>query len=175
MKICISGYAGSGKTTIANALSLKTNIPVLNITFKDLAKEHGTSLEELQKLAEHDRAIDKKLDELIISEASKMKNVIVSTWLAPWTIKDADIKVFLEASISTRAARVAKRDKFALEEALQHVRERDSQNIQRYKRYYAINIEDKSIFDIIINTDKVTIEEAVEIIKSLIQARGDQK
>ncbi|MEM3609466.1 MAG: cytidylate kinase family protein [Candidatus Anstonellales archaeon] len=171
MKICISGFAGSGKTTIAKKLSEKLKYPIINITFKDLAKEKNLTLEEVQKLAEKDKNIDLELDNLIIKKAKELDNCIISTWLGPWVIKDADLRIFLFAPIEERAKRIAERDKMSFEEALDHIKKRDNQNIKRYKKLYKIDIRNTDIFDLVINTSKLSIEQTADLVNTLAKIK----
>ncbi|MCX8166624.1 MAG: cytidylate kinase family protein [Candidatus Micrarchaeota archaeon] len=172
MKICISGFAGSGKTTVANKLSEMLKFPVINITFKDLAKAKGVNLEEIQKLAEKDPNIDLELDRLIVEKASQNQNCIISTWLSPWIIKDADLRVFLFAPLETRAKRVAQRDNIDFTKALKHVKRRDSQNIRRYKKLYKIDIRNTEIFDMLINTKDLEVLQVAELIIKWLSLKG---
>lgn len=173
MKICISGFAGSGKTTIAKKLNEKLNYPIINITFKDLAKEKNLTLEEIQKLAEKDKTIDLELDKLIVKRANELENCIISTWLGPWIVKDANIRIFLFAPLEERAKRISERDKMTFEEALKHVKKRDNQNIKRYKRLYNIDIRNTEIFELIINTSKLTVEQTTYLIYALVKIKSE--
>jgi cytidylate kinase len=160
--ICIGGYTGSGKDTIADIVANKLNFKRIKFSFKDIAKEIGISLMEYQRRAERDLTIDRKFDQKVIA-AAKGK-CIISTWIAAWMVKKAVLRVFLEASESERAKRIAKRDGMSYSEALKHIRDRDTHNRGRYMALYKIDIYDKSIFDLIINTEKFTPEQSAEII-----------
>jgi cytidylate kinase len=160
--ICIGGYTGSGKDTIADLVANKLNFKRIKFSFKDVAKELNIPLMEYQKYVEKDLTIDKKFDERIIKEAKG--KCVISTWLSPWIVKNAVLRVFLEASEEERAKRIAKRDKMTFKKALEHIKERDMHNRGRYLALYGIDIYDKSIFDLIINTEKLTPKQSAEIV-----------
>ncbi len=167
--ICIGGYTGSGKDTIADIVANKLNFKRIKFSFKDVARELNIPLMEYQKYVERDLTIDKKFDEKILKEAKG--KCVISTWLSPWYIKNAILKVFLEASEEERARRIAKRDKMKFKEALRHVNERDMHNRGRYLALYKIDICDKSVFDLIINTEKFSPEQSAEIIIAAYKAK----
>lgn len=160
--ICIGGLVGSGKDTIADIVAEKLGFKRIKFSFKDVAKELKIPLMEYQKYVEKDLTIDKKFDEKVIKEAKG--NCVISTWLSPWMIKNPTLRVYLDASEEERARRIAKRDKMKFKDALNHVRKRDLHNRGRYLALYGIDIFDKSIFDIIINTEKFNPEQIANII-----------
>jgi cytidylate kinase len=176
MIICISGLSGSGKNTVAKLVAKKLKYRLIDPTFKSLALEKGMTLMQFQKLAEKDKNIDKEFDKKLIEEAKK-GNAVVSTWLGPWMIKDASLKVWLYASKNERAKRIAKRDGMTIEQAKRHITKRDSSNQKRYMKLYNINIFDQSDFDLVLNTEHVPPEKSAEIIvfaaKNLSKKVGD--
>ena len=162
MIISISGLTGCGKNTLGEAIAKEFGLRMVAPTFKDLAKKERVSLMEFQKRAEKDPNIDLKFDALLKEEAAK-GNCVVTTWLGSWMV-DADFKVYLYASEKVRAERIGKRDKMSPEEALKHVKARDSGNLNRYKKLYKIDITDSSKFDLVLDTDKLTKEQTREIV-----------
>jgi len=170
--VCISGYVGSGKTTVALKLAELLDYPHLNITCKDIARERGMKLEEVQKLAEEDRNIDIELDKLIVKRAREMGGCVVSTWLSPWMIPES-FKAWLEASPGMRASRVAGRENITAAQALEHVNTRDSQNIERYKKLYSIDISKHEMFNLVIANENKSAEEVAGVIaKALKEFEG---
>ena len=110
MKIAISGLSGCGNTTTSTVLSKKLGFPLVNFTFRNLAKEKGMSLEELSEKAKYNSDIDKELDTRQASMARENENAILASRLAIWMLPEADVKVYLEASEKTRAERIMKRE-----------------------------------------------------------------
>lgn len=174
MIICVSGLAGCGKNTVGMKVAEKLKLRPVQISFKDEAKARGMMLMELQELASREKKFDLELDACIVKEAEK-GNCVVMTWLGPWMVKGADLRVWLEASEEERARRVAGRDKMSREEALKHVRARDANNRARYKKYYKIDIDDRSIFDLVVNTGRFGPEQAAEIVAETAELLGPRK
>lgn len=170
MIICISGLAGSGKNTVGEIVAKKLNLKEVKLSFKDEAKKEGKELMKIQRAAGRDESYDRKLDREIVKRARK-GNCVVMTWLGPWMVKNADLRVWLNVSEKERARRVAKRDGMSFKEALAHIRKRDRDNIRRYKRYYGIDITDHGIFDLEINSDVFNPQQIADIIIKAAEAK----
>ncbi|NYZ77033.1 cytidylate kinase family protein [Candidatus Micrarchaeota archaeon] len=169
MIIAVWGFTGSGKNTLGKLLAEKLGYRMVCPTFKDLAKEQGIPLMELQKRAEKDHSIDRKFDELLKKEIAG-GDCVVTTWLGPW-MADADVRIKLVVSEKTRAERVAGREGISVKEALKHVRERDGNNIKRYKAVYGIDITDEEIFDAILDGERSTPEELLKAALRVIEKK----
>ncbi len=168
--IAVSGQPASGKTTIARKLAEMYGLRYVSngMLFRKLAEELGISFIELHKRAEQDYTIDKMIDEKAIEEAKK-GDIVIEGHLAGWILKDiADVKIYLKADINLRAERLAKRDGKSIEEALAEIKFREENNRNRYLKIYGIDIRDLSVFDIVIDTTYLTVEEVLEILKSYI-------
>ncbi len=163
MIIAISGMSGSGKNTVgekvANALRMRT----VEYTFKDYANDSGIDLMEFQKMARKNSNIDKDFDRRVVRDANK-GNCVITTWLGPWTVKKAKLRVWLDADEKTRANRISKREKRSVSNALTHLRKRDRDNILRYKKLYGIDIRDREIFDIVVNTENLLPDDIAKMI-----------
>ena len=163
MIICISGLSGSGKNSVGRLVAEKLGMRLVDPTFKTIAAKQKMSLLDFHKKAEHEHGIDRKFDAALIADAKK-GNCVVSTWLGPWMVKNADIRVWLYAPSSARAQRVAKRDGMKPDEAASHIAERDESNRLRYLEIYKIDIYDHSGFELVINSESFMPEESANII-----------
>jgi len=165
MIISISGLSGSGKNTLGKELSEKLGLRLVSPTFKDLAEKEGISLIEFQKKAEKDPDIDRKFDEYLKEEAEK-GDCIFTTWLSPWIV-DADLRVNVFAPFEVRAERLAERDGISVEEAKKHIKERDDENRERWKKLYKVDIYDTSIFDVCLSSARFKPDELAEIVENI--------
>jgi cytidylate kinase len=161
--ICISGLVGAGKDTVADKVAKELKFQRVKLSFKDIAKQLNIPLMKYHEYAEKDMTIDIEFDKQIVKEARKTDSV-VSTWLGPWQINDAKLRVWLEVSPEVRAERIAKRDEMTLKEALNHVKKRDFHNRGRYMAIYGIDIFDHSVFDLIINGGNYSADQVADII-----------
>ncbi|MEM3399688.1 MAG: cytidylate kinase family protein [Candidatus Micrarchaeia archaeon] len=166
--ICISGFSASGKTTVGKKVAKLLGLKHIHYSFKHIAKKKGVSLMHIQKIAEKDKKLDLDFDARVV-ESAKEGGCVVTTWLSPWMVKNADLRVWLEATEETRARRLAGREKTSFKSALRHIRERDASNIRRYIRYYGIDIRDHSNFDLIINSERFSPDTIARIIKASME------
>lgn len=170
MIICISGLSGSGKNSVGRLVAEKLGMRLIDPTFKTLAAKEKMSLLDFHKKAEHEHSIDRSFDSRLMADAKK-GNCVVCTWLGPWMVKGADIKVWLYAPSAARAARVARRDGMGEGEAARHISERDESNRLRYLEIYKIDIYDHSGFELVINSEKFMPEESANIIVAAAMAK----
>ncbi len=169
MIIAVWGLTGSGKNTLGTLLAEELGYRMVSPTFKDVAKKEGVSLMEFQKMAEEDHRIDRKFDEVLKEECAK-GDCVVTTWLGPWMI-DAAVRIKLYVPDKERANRIAARDKMSVEEALEHIKERDENNRQRYKAVYNIDIANEDIFDVCLNGGIYTPEKLLQIALAVIRTK----
>lgn len=176
MRITISGPPGSGKTTACNKLSeiLGLKAVVFGRIFRDLAAEKNLSLGELGAIAEADPSIDKMIDTRILDIARENPNIILESRLSAYMLERNDIpafKIYLDASPAVRMSRVGIREGYTAEEVEAETLERQKSEAKRYMMYYGINIEDRSVYDLIINTDELTPDEVISKILSALEGR----
>lgn len=163
MIITIAGLSGSGKNTVGEILAKRLKLRLVDPTFKTLAEERRMDLMEFHRKAEKEHNIDKEFDARLISDVEKGP-CVVTTWLGPWMILNADLRVWVSASQHARAARLSGRDSMTQEQALAHLAERDASNRTRYLDVYRIDIYDHSDFDLVVNSEKFTPEKIADII-----------
>jgi len=161
--IAISGKSGCGNTTVSSLVAEKLGLRLVNYTFRALAEDLGITFEELICRAEADDSYDKMLDERQVSYAEKGYCVLGSR-LAIWLLEQADLKVYLEASLENRVKRIMKREGESFEEILKETAERDRRDEQRYRRIYGIDIQDYRWADLLIDTDTCDQYQAASMI-----------
>lgn len=168
MIIAIGGKHGTGKSTCAKALAESYGLRYISAgeTFRRIARERGISIKELSKFSEKDPSIDRIVDERTREEAEK-DDVVLEGQLAPWLAKDA-LKIYVTAPTKERILRISRRDSLGYEEAERETLMREASEKKRYEEYYGINVDDLSIYDLIIDTGLFSKEETVKILKEVI-------
>lgn len=169
MRITISGPPGSGKTTVCNILSDRLDCPatVFGMMFRKLAEERGLTLSELGDIAEKDPSIDEMIDNRILQIARENESMILESRLSAYMLHRNSIpafKVYLDASPRVRMQRIGLRDGESLEDAEKNTLERQASEAKRYLKYYGIDINDRSVYDMIVNTDTLTPDEVADVI-----------
>ncbi len=170
MKITISGPPGSGKSTLSKMLSAKLGLELVSMgdIFRKLATERCMSLDEFGTLAKCNDEIDRKLDDAQKKIAKEKDNIILEGRLSGFLV-DADLKVWLKAPLKIRAERIAKRENKTLSSAMKETSEREECERLRYLNYYKIDIRDLSVYDIVIDSTKLSPEEICEIVGKAVE------
>ena len=136
--------------------------------FRQMADERDMSLEAFGELAENNIEIDKKVDDRMINaaEPGMVLEARLTGHLMNRSEKDA-FKVWIEASLDTRVRRIAEREGYTEEEIddlKEKVSKREASERKRYKKYYDIDINDTSFYDLVISSEENSPEEIVESI-----------
>ncbi|MBS7606647.1 cytidylate kinase family protein [Candidatus Bathyarchaeota archaeon] len=179
--ICISGLAGSGKSTVARKIAEHYGLKYYSggDALRAIASEMGYRvsnrgwweteeglrfLEERSRNLELDRLVDKKM-----LEWAEEGNVVLDSWTMPWLLKGIGFKIWIDASDDVRAERISKRDGISIEEALKRMREREKKTKEIYKTLYGFKIgEDFEPFHVIIDVNNLNQDEVFETIRMII-------
>jgi cytidylate kinase len=180
MVICISGMAGTGKSTLAKKLAQKYGFDYYSggDALKVLALEEGYDaslpgwwespsglkfLKQREGDAKFDRAVDQKL-----LEYTEKGNVLLDSWTMPWLLKSG-FKIWLLASMEKRAARVAQRDQISVEQALKVLKEKEERTKGIYKKLYGFMLgEDFQPFNLVLDTESLNAEEVFQVLCEVI-------
>ena len=171
MRVAISGKSGCGNTTISTMVASQMGYPLINFTFRNLAKERGIEFWDFCRLAEKDDSIDRELDARQVSMAMETADCVLGSRLAIWVLKEADQKVYLTATTEERARRIQKREGGTLSQRLDETRRRDENDSARYKRIYGIDNTDPSVADMVVETDGLSPEQIASMIIGEIHSR----
>ena len=180
MVICISGMAGTGKSTLAKKLAQKYGFDYYSggDALKVLASEEGYNvsqpgwwespqglkfLKQREGDAKFDRAVDQKL-----LEYTEKGNVLLDSWTMPWLLKSG-FKIWLLASMEKRAARVAQRDQITVEQALKVLKEKEDRTKGIFEKLYGFMLgEDFKPFNLVLDTESLNAEEVFQVLCNVI-------
>ncbi len=169
--ITIGGLHGTGKSSVADTLAKLFGLrrASAGTVFRELAAARGMTIEEFSRVAQKDATIDRLLDDGLKREAEQGK-VVIDGQLAAWMAgSNSDLNILLTAPLDVRIARIAKRDGTDLEHARRETLAREESERLRYLEYYGIDIRDLSVYDIILNTGKYTLEGVLTVLKTAVQ------
>jgi cytidylate kinase len=173
MLVTISGPAGSGKSTAAASLAETLDYEHVSggDIFRELAAERGLTPLELNKLAEEDDQIDRDLDRRQREIAEERDDVVLESRLAGWMAGEhADFRVWLDAPLSIRAERIADREDKSVELARKETKERGDSEALRYQEYYNIDIDELGIYDLALNTARLSPEGVLNVVLTTLES-----
>lgn len=159
--IIINGHPGTGSTTASNLLAEHFGYEHVygGKIFRELAKEDGKSIEEFMALLANNPAQERQIDNQLI-ERAKQGDAIIESRVLPWLLpKDqAFYKVWLTCDFDERVRRIQKREAFDDHaEAARKITFREGVDAKRYQDLYGIDLEDRSVFDLVIDTTKIPV------------------
>ncbi len=191
ISIIVSGMPSVGKTTVARAIAEKFELRLVGggDMLKEMALEKGykpsgsdwwDTPEGMRFLAERNsnKEFDKEVDRRLI-EYVKRGRVVITSYTLPWICSDG-LKIWLKASLKTRAKRLASRDSISLDEALEIVKTRDEENRLLYRSLYGIDFgNDLSVFNYVIDTENESAHkvssEAISLVRNYIEKIGNRR
>jgi len=95
-------------------------------------------------------------------------NIIVEGRLSGRMIGNADLRIWLSASLSCRAKRIAGRDGMDEEGARIYTENRQRSEATRYRNYYGIEIDDLSAYDIVLSSETFGVDALGAIVDTAI-------
>lgn len=181
--IVISGWPAVGKTTIAGKLAEEFGLVMYNggDILKMLAAEKGysTSRDDWWDTAEakkfmrerkSDPSFDKKVDKKLV-EIVRKRGTVITSYTLPWLVKeDSVVKLWLRGSSDNRARRMANRDGIGFANAKKIIMLRDEENKKIYQKLYGFLFgDDLTVFDYVLNTDRLPLDSLIEISKLIVR------
>jgi cytidylate kinase len=176
--VTIGGFPGSGTSTVCELLGRRTGWRHLDAgrTFREMAAEAGESMAAFCRRAECDPELDRGLDARM-TEAVRTPcgGMILEGRLTGWMVVRAQLpalKVWIFADMAVRADRVGNRDGQSVEEALQEMVRREQSERTRYRDHHGIDIEDLSIYGLVIDSGKVPAPQVADRIAERLPDSG---
>lgn len=188
MIVIVSGFAGTGKSTLARKIAERFNLKYVsasailkelrNKSMEEVRKKNeinkekdwweSREAEEYLKKREKDNSIDKALDEELLKIIEKDGVALDSKTMG--NLSKKGFKIWLKASAENRGERVSCRDALKKGECMNKLRERDEVDSKIYKKLYGFNLgKDLEEFDLILNTDYLNEEEVAEIVMLVLK------
>lgn len=169
--IAVSGPPGCGATTVCEGLSTALDCGYVSggDIFRELADDRDMSLSQLiaktDETDEIDRALDQRLRTIAEKWGASNKAFVLESRLAGWLAGNrADLRIWLDAPDEVRVDRTQDREEMEAE-----MRVREVSEAGRYRSYYGIDIDDRSFYDLSINTARWSPEATLEMILSAVE------
>lgn len=170
--ITLSGMPGSGKSTVARALIERLGYKHYSTgeAQRLIARRHGLTTLELNRLADTDPQIDREIDG-VLKERFQTPDApyVIDSRLAFFFIPHS-FKVKLTLPPAIAGARIFGKMRpgdsayLTPAEAIESLRQRRLSEVARFKRVYGIDIDDDAPFDLVIDTGDKTPAEICDLI-----------
>src|SRR5215467_7684461 len=108
-----------------------------------------------------------------IHETAKRGQAVIVSHAAsiPLAGRDDVLRVLITASADTRAKRVAQDGRSGVSDAVKAIKDSDAGRADYFQRFYQIDRELPTHYDLVINTDALTAEDAADIIGAAARRR----
>jgi len=172
MLITVSGPGGSGKSTLAADLADRLGYDHVSggDIFRSIADERGLTPLQLNRRAEEDDSIDRDLDRRLRATAREREDLVLESRLSGWMAGEyADLRVWLDAPLTVRAERIADREGKPVDQAREETRARAESEAGRYLEYYGIDIGDRSVYDLVVNTARWGPEGVLAVVLGAVE------
>ncbi|MFW5912490.1 MAG: (d)CMP kinase [Candidatus Hadarchaeota archaeon] len=170
VSVAISGLHGTGKTTAAKALADIFDLRYVSAgsVFREMAKEKDMDLKEFSRYVEKNPELDRELDERT-AEESREDDVLIDARLAGWMAEGADFRILLTAPLEVRVKRISRREDRPFDEVMDETVSRERSEKERFKDLYDIDVDDYSVFDLVLNTGKFNKDGMIEILERAVE------
>src|SRR5579864_2169903 len=110
----------------------------------------------------------------IIQEQARTQSLVVIGRGAPILLKDRPdvVRVLIVASVATRARRLQERLGISHDEALRELRKSDQHRTAYMQQHYHADWRDADLYDLVINTDRMSFEVAAAVVLHASRAIG---
>ncbi len=155
--VTISGKIAVGTTTLTRNLQKILGWKHVNVGAiqREFDRKQGIN-ENKQGAASRSDAHEKAIDAATIEMLKKESNIIYEAWLSGFMARGIDgvLKVLVTCSHDDiRIDRVANRDSLSIDEAKIWMRQREEENIRKWKKLYGDHdFWDKKYYDLVIDT-----------------------
>jgi cytidylate kinase len=167
--ITVAGPHGSGRSTQARLIAETYDLRYVSagMVFRERAEELGLSLEEMSRKAAEDRDFDNHLDART-KEESRRGGVVIDATLSGWMAEDPDLKIYLSCPLEERVRRIAEREGRDVEEVDRETRFREENELRRFRELYGVDLEDLSVYDLVVNTGLFEADGVARILKNVV-------
>jgi predicted cytidylate kinase len=157
-KITLSGFAGSGKSTVGKILKEKLDyefISVGNVSREFAQKEYGLTINEFQEKCKKEPELDDLIDERFSQLCNGTDNIVADYRLGFHFVKNA-FHVFLRVSDNIAASRIQNDDRGKENVNPDSIKKRNQDMRQRFIDKYKVDFTDESNYDLVIDTDNLS-------------------
>lgn len=176
MKITLSGLAGSGKSTVGKLLAQQLSCEFTSVGSwtRDFAfQQYNMSINEFQDYCKLHPEMDQEIDRKMVSYCNQQANLVIDYRLGFHFIKNA-LHVFLTVSEEESYRRINTANRSNEKTDLSDITERNQNMRDRFLEQYGVDFTDLSHYYLVIDTEKNTVEEIVELILNVATSKQSE-
>jgi len=176
LTLTVGGLPGTGSSTLCRLLEASLGLPYVYTgqIFRQRAVERGLSLEDFNELAQHDPAVDRELDDRQL-DYLRRGGLILEGRLSGWLAHTQGIEAFTVWVVCDEAERIRRlvsRDGGDAATRARLAAERVEREADRYRTYYGADLEDLTIYDLVVDSTERTPDELRDAVLAELEARG---
>jgi cytidylate kinase len=169
--VAIGGPPGSGKSTAARLFADAYGFLLVSggHLFRELAAGREMDLVAFGAYAQEHHDIDRQLDATLLAAVQEAlvqsQDVVTDGRVQPYLLAQTEPKPFnvlITAPIEVRTKRIAEREGVTEELALEEILNREASERNRYQAIYGIDLDDTSVYALVIDSSKLPPESIVE-------------
>jgi predicted cytidylate kinase len=141
--------------------------------FREEAVRRGMSLAQLNELAAADSSVDRALDERQV-ELLRGGGLVLESRLSGWLAHRDRIpafKIWLTADRDERIRRLVARDGEDVATQERITSERETRERDRYLRYYGVDLQNLSIYDLVVDSTRMSPQEVLRLVLDTLPDR----
>lgn len=177
-KITITGDLGSGKSAVSKILCERTGFEYVSTgrIQRQLAQEMGIDTLEMNRRADTDPEIDRKIDGIFVDLGKDPGSYVVDSRMA-WFFLPDSYKVYLQADIQVAVDRIMSdpnrnsEQYGSREEAIQKITARKQSENERFLLKYGADSSNLQNFDLVVNTTQLAPTEVAAFILKAMETK----
>jgi predicted cytidylate kinase len=172
-KITISGYAGTGKSTVGKMLAEKLNCDFLsvgNFTREFAEKEFKMSINEFQIKCKEDPALDDFVNSKFLDVCNSKENIVADFRLGFHFVENS-LDILFILSEKEAFDRLQKANRKMEQTDFESMKKRNKDMRQRFIEKYRVDFADENNYDLVIDTSKKTPLEIMEKILTVLKEK----
>jgi len=163
-KITISGYAGTGKSTVGKMLAEKLNYEFLsvgNFTREFAAKKFGLSINEFQEKCKKEPLLDDYVNFKFRDICNSRENFVADFRLGFYFVKNS-LNILFTLSEEEAFERLSKAGRSKEQTDFESIRKRNEDMRHRFIEKFGVDFADEKNYDLVIDTSEKTPLEITE-------------
>jgi predicted cytidylate kinase len=166
-KITISGYAGTGKSTVGKMLAEKLNYEFLSVgsfTREFAEKEFGISINEFQAKCKEEPALDDSINFEFRAICNSKDNIVADFRLGFHFIKKS-FNILFELSETEAFKRLSEANRKMEQTDFESIRKRNEDMRHRFIENFGVDFADRNNYNLVIDTGG---KEPIEIVERIL-------